>query len=61
MYRDMDRMWVSTTNFDGAPAGLNTPGNPLICRGAGCTPAMLLPLPVLAGLALWLRRRLRRR
>jgi hypothetical protein len=61
MYRDCDRIWVSTTAFDaGGVSGLNTPTNVLICKGAGCTPAMLLPVPVLIGVLVWVRRRLRR-
>jgi hypothetical protein len=42
-------------------SALNAPGNPLICRGAGCTPAMLVPLPIVVGALIWLRRRLARR
>jgi hypothetical protein len=55
-----DQMRATTSSL--VPGGgLNAPSNPKICRGAGCTPSMVLPVPVLAGLLIWLRRRLRRR
>lgn len=62
MFRDMDRLWISTTAFDagfgGGPSQLNPPSNPLICKGGGCTPASI---PVVGGLVVifWLRRRLK--
>jgi hypothetical protein len=44
----------------GCAGSLNTPGNPLICRGTGCTPAMLAPLGALVGALMWLRRWMKR-
>jgi hypothetical protein len=59
-YLRFDEVRMTTTDLTPG-GGLNTPGNPLICRGAACTPAMLMPLGGLLGWLLWLRPALRRR
>jgi hypothetical protein len=62
------RMWFDKTRWTrtnlapgGAPAQLNAPANLLLCSGPGCAPALVVPLGALAGLLVWVRRRLKRR
>lgn len=61
--RWLDDLAVSSTRIGcgAAQPALNTPANLLICRGALCTPASVLPLPLVIAAALWLRRALKRR